>query len=72
VVLAGSGDPLLSLDYTRQVFARIVATAKELLVIDSDRHLRFTETLDRVLPVLVPRLLGSAPAAAAAGASVPM
>lgn len=64
VVLAGSGDPLFSLEYIRQVFDRIDAPAKELLVIDSDRHLLFNEALDQVLPILVPRLLAHAPATA--------
>ncbi len=57
VVLAGSGDPLFSLDYTRQVFDRIEAPGKELVVIEADCHLLFNEALDEVLPVLVPRLL---------------
>lgn len=65
VVLAAADDPLFSLDYTRQVFDRIDAPAKDLVVFDSDRHLLFNEALDEVLPVLVPRLLGHAGAVAA-------
>ena len=65
VVIAATGDPLFDISYTRQVFQRIEAANKELLVIDSDEHLIFTEALDVVLPVRVPRLR-----AAAATASV--
>jgi alpha-beta hydrolase superfamily lysophospholipase len=68
VVLAGSGDPLFSLDYIRQVFDRIDAPAKELLVVDSDEHLLFNAALDQVLPILVPRLMSHASATAAADA----
>ena len=60
VVLATSGDPLFSLDYTRQVYERIEAPTKELVVIDAECHLLFNEALDDVLPVLVPRLLSHA------------
>lgn len=62
VVLAASGDPLFSLDYTRQVFDRIEAPAKELVVLEAECHLVFNEALDDVLTVLVPRLLSHAPA----------
>jgi alpha-beta hydrolase superfamily lysophospholipase len=62
VVLAASGDRLFSLDYTRQVFDRIDAPTKELVVIDADCHLLFNEALDEVLSVLVPRLLAHASA----------
>ncbi len=71
VVLAGSGDPLFSLDYTRQVFDRIDAPAKELVVVDCDRHLMFNEALEQVLPVLVPRLWGHAAATAARASGGP-
>jgi alpha-beta hydrolase superfamily lysophospholipase len=60
VVLAASGDPLFSLDYTREVFDRIDAPAKELVVVEADQHLLFNEALDVVLPVLLPRLLSHA------------
>lgn len=56
VVIAATGDPLFDMAYTRQVFRRIEAPHKELLVIDSDEHLIFTEALDVALPALVPRL----------------
>lgn len=57
VVLAASGDPLFSLEYTREVFDRIDAPAKELVTLEADPHLLFNEALDVVLPVLLPRLL---------------
>ena len=60
-VVAASGDPLFSLAYTRAVFDRIEAPAKDLLVVDSDHHLIFTEALDAVLPALVPRLRAHTP-----------
>ena len=56
VVIAANEDPLFDLDYTREVFQRIQAPSKELLILDSGEHLIFTEDLDVVLPVLVPRL----------------
>jgi alpha-beta hydrolase superfamily lysophospholipase len=49
VVIAGRGDPLFSLDYTRQVFDRITSPAKELVVFDTDHHLLFNETLSLVI-----------------------
>ncbi|GAB6987744.1 alpha/beta fold hydrolase [Nocardioides pyridinolyticus] len=55
-VLAASGDPLFSLDYTRQVYERIAAPSKELVVIDSDRHLVFIEDLAATLDMLLPLL----------------
>lgn len=55
-VLTARGDPLFSLDYTRQVFDRIEAPEKELVVIECDRHLLLTEAPEDVLPVLLPRL----------------
>ncbi|HEY0905340.1 MAG TPA: alpha/beta hydrolase, partial [Marmoricola sp.] len=64
-VLAASGDPLFSLEYTRQVYERIAAPSKELVVIDSDRHLIFIEDLDVTIDALLPLLLtaaGGAPA----------
>lgn len=49
VVVAGRGDPLFSFDYTQEVFARIAAPAKELVVFDTDHHLLFNECLPLVL-----------------------
>lgn len=56
IVIAGSGDPLFPLSYTREVYAGIVAPAKELLVVDSGAHLLFNEDIDAVLPPLLDRL----------------
>lgn len=56
IVVAGRGDPLFSLPYTRQVYDSIVAPTKELLIVDSDVHLLFNEDLDAVLTPLLDRL----------------
>jgi pimeloyl-ACP methyl ester carboxylesterase len=56
LVVAGRGDPLFPLAYIRQVYDRIVAPAKELLVLDADVHLLFVEARDQTLPPLVERL----------------
>lgn len=55
-VIAATGDPLFSLDYTRSVFDRIDAPAKELLLVESTEHLVFNTAIDQVLPALVPHL----------------
>ena len=55
-VVAGRGDPLFPLAYTRLVYDRIIAPSKELLVLDSDVHLLFNEDLDAVLPPVLDRL----------------
>jgi alpha-beta hydrolase superfamily lysophospholipase len=67
VVVAATGDPLFSLDYTRAVFDRIHAPTKDLVLVDSAEHLIFTEALEAVLPVLLPRLR---PDPAASGTTV--
>jgi len=64
LVVAASGDPLFSLSYTKQVFARINAPSKELLVVDSDEHLIFNTAIDLVLPALLPRLRAMVPTTA--------
>ena len=56
VVLAASGDPLFPLAYTQEVFEKIDAPAKELMVVDAAEHLIFTEAVDLVLPALVAKL----------------
>jgi alpha-beta hydrolase superfamily lysophospholipase len=56
IVVAATGDPLFSLDYSRAVFERINAPTKKLVLIDSNEHLIFTEALETVLPVLLPLL----------------
>jgi alpha-beta hydrolase superfamily lysophospholipase len=69
LVIAASGDPLFSLGYTRRVFDRIVAPAKELLVFDVDRHLLFNECVELVTDPLVDsiRRLVAAPTTAEKG-----
>lgn len=64
LVVAGRGDPLFPLSYTRQVYESIVAPHKELLILESEVHLLFNEDLDVVLPPLLDRLarLPSSPA----------
>ena len=56
LMVAGSGDPLFSLAYTRRVFDRIVAPVKELLVFEVDRHLLFNECVELVTDPLVDRI----------------
>lgn len=53
VVIAADRDPLFSLDYTEQVFARIQAPAKELVVLESDQHLVFNQALDLAVPAVL-------------------
>jgi alpha-beta hydrolase superfamily lysophospholipase len=62
-VIAATGDQLFSLDYVRRAFERIDAPQKELLVVDADRHLILVESLDAVLPQLLPRLHAVVPLA---------
>jgi hypothetical protein len=56
LVIAARGDPLFSFGYTRRVFDRIVAPAKELLVFEVDRHLLFNECVQLVTDPLVDRI----------------
>jgi pimeloyl-ACP methyl ester carboxylesterase len=56
LVIAASGDPRFSFAYTRRVFDRIVAPAKELLVFDVDRHLLRNECVELVTGPLVDRI----------------
>ena len=60
-VIAARGDPLFPLGYIRQVFDRVVAPRKELLVLDSGVHLLFNEDLATVLPPLLERLQAVVP-----------
>ena len=62
IVLAAAGDPLFSLAYTREVFDRIDAPHKELVVLDVGAHLIFNVAPDAVLEALIPRLRAHAPA----------
>ena len=43
-VIAARGDPLFPLAYIREVYARIAAPHKDLLVLDSEVHLCSTKT----------------------------
>jgi alpha-beta hydrolase superfamily lysophospholipase len=61
-VIAARGDPLFPLAYIREVFSRVVAPRKELLVLDSGVHLLFNEDLATVLPPLLERLQAVVPA----------
>jgi alpha-beta hydrolase superfamily lysophospholipase len=65
VVLAGSADPLFSLAYTKQVFARLAAPKKELVVVESDQHLLFVDDLDVAVPAVLRVLTKATPATAA-------
>ena len=56
LVVAGRGDPLFPLSYTREVYDRIVASHKELLILESKVHLLFNEDIDVALPPLLGRL----------------
>lgn len=56
LVVAGRGDPLFPLSYTREVYESIVAPHKELLILESTVHLLFNEDLDVALPPLLDRL----------------
>jgi alpha-beta hydrolase superfamily lysophospholipase len=53
LVIAATGELLFSFGYTRRVFDRIVAPAKELLVFEVDRHLLFNECVQLVTDPLV-------------------
>ncbi len=61
-VIAARGDPLFPLTYIREVFGRLVAPHKELLVLDSSVHLLFNEDLATALPPLLERLQAVVPA----------
>lgn len=56
LVVAGRGDPLFPLSYTREVYESIITPHKELLILESKVHLLFNEDLDVVLPPLLDRL----------------
>lgn len=56
VVITSRGDPLFPFAYTENLYRRIVAPSKELMVFDCDTHLIFNECLGGVLPWLVERL----------------
>ena len=60
VVIAGRGDLLFPLSYTRAVYESIVAPHKEMLVVESDVHLLFNEDLEVVLPPILDMLSSTA------------
>lgn len=58
VVVASTGDRLFPFDHVREIYERIVAPDKEMLVFDLDRHLIFNECVEEVLPSVVAKLEG--------------
>ncbi|MDX2008402.1 MAG: alpha/beta fold hydrolase [Meiothermus sp.] len=56
VVITSRGDPLFPFANTENLYRRIVAPSKELMVFDCGIHLIFNECLGSVLPQLVERL----------------
>ena len=49
VVIASKGDPLFSFSYCSEVFDKIAAPGKEMIVFDEPSHLIFNECVDRVI-----------------------
>lgn len=56
VVIAARGDRLFPYDYTRQVYERIAAPHKEMLLFDEPYHLIFQECIDRIIDPIVEKL----------------
>ncbi len=56
VVIASQGDLLFPYDYTLQVFQRIAAPKKEMLLFDEPYHLIFQECIDRIIGPIVDKL----------------
>ena len=56
VVIASTGDKLFPFDYTEQVYERILAPSKEMLVFELNHHLILNECVEEVLPSLVAKL----------------
>jgi alpha-beta hydrolase superfamily lysophospholipase len=50
VIVASTGDRLFPFDYVQEIYERIVAPDKEMLVFELDRHLIFNESVEEVLP----------------------
>ena len=63
-MVAATGDPLFSLDYSRKVFERFEAPRKEMLAFNLRHHLIFNECVDAVTEPLVRKLWQYAEAAA--------
>jgi alpha-beta hydrolase superfamily lysophospholipase len=56
VVIASTGDTLFSYDYCLEVFEKIVAPHKEMLVFDEPYHLIFNECPERIIGPVVQKL----------------
>jgi alpha-beta hydrolase superfamily lysophospholipase len=56
IVIASTGDQLFPFDYTRKVYERVVASRKEMLLFELDRHLILNECVEEVLSPLVGKL----------------
>lgn len=57
-VIASKGDTLFPFDYCMNVYERIVAPKKELLVFDEPHHLIFNECIDRITPGIMDTMNG--------------
>jgi len=56
VVIASTGDTLFPYDYCREVFKKIAAPHKEMLVFDEPYHLIFNECPDRIIGLVIQKL----------------
>ncbi len=56
VVIASTGDTLFPYDYCLEVYEKIAAPRKEMLVFHEPHHLIFNESLDRVIGPVVQKL----------------
>jgi alpha-beta hydrolase superfamily lysophospholipase len=56
VVIASTGDTLFPYDYCLEVYEKIAAPRKEMLVFHEPYHLIFNESLDRIIGPLVEKL----------------
>jgi len=56
VVITSTGDPLFPYSYIRQVYEKITAPQKEILVFDEPFHLIMNECVDRIIDPIVEKL----------------
>jgi alpha-beta hydrolase superfamily lysophospholipase len=56
IVIASTGDTLFPYDYCLEVYEKIAAPHKEMLVFDEPYHLIFNESLERVIGPIVQKL----------------
>jgi len=56
VVIASKGDPLFSFSYCQEVFERIAAPEKAMILFDEPCHLIFNECVDKVIEPIVDSL----------------